>query len=74
MHQPGKDAVPRIVAVTVVMLVIMVVVTSVIGVVPVTAGLARPPHRRKFHEAKDAPMRDAATAWLVSSVIRSALI
>ena len=70
MHQPGKEAVPRVIPVIVVMLVVM----SVIAVVPVTAGLARPPHRRKFHEAKDAPMRDAATAWLVSSVIRSALI
>jgi hypothetical protein len=74
MHQPGKDAVPRIVAVIVVMLVVLLVVMSVIAVVPVTAGLARPPHRRKFHGAKDAPIRDAATAWLVSSVIRSALI
>jgi hypothetical protein len=55
MHQPGKNAVPRIILAIVVMLV----------AVPVTAGLPRPPHRRKSHGAKDAPIRDAATAWLV---------
>lgn len=70
MREPGEDAGPELLPVTVIRSVIMLMLM----VVPVPAGSARPPHRRKSHEAKDAPTRADATAWLVSSAMRSALI